>query len=280
MTINHYLPTNDLLFKKLLASKGHENILLHFINDITGEQFQSVTINNTYHIDTYKTEKLNETNQLYTTIVDVSATTNTNVEVIIEMQVHNHAYFVERSLFYAMQTYTNAYDKIKRYTHLKPIYAINILNFDLFKQKQFCHQFDIIDTENNITLGNYNGQALFKLFYICLPNLTHDRILQLWQQFFTTGQVDKQAPQYLQDAQHIVAFQNLTTEEQQMITRADISRSDAEAILEYAQEQGEQKGLAKGILQTAKNMLLKNTDISFISEVTGLSIEEIKKITL
>ena len=48
--------------------------------------------------------------------------------------------------------------------------------------------------------------------------------------------------------------------------------------LEYAKELGYTSGINKGIEQTAKNMLNKNMDISIISEITGLSKEEIQKL--
>ena len=56
--------------------------------------------------------------------------------------------------------------------------------------------------------------------------------------------------------------------------------------LEYAKElgmsegikQGYTSGINKGIENTAKNMLNKNMDISIISEITGLSKEEIQKL--
>ena len=50
--------------------------------------------------------------------------------------------------------------------------------------------------------------------------------------------------------------------------------------------EGEKKGIEKGLaegehkkaIETAKKMLLKGSDIEFISECTGLTIEEIKKL--
>ena len=48
--------------------------------------------------------------------------------------------------------------------------------------------------------------------------------------------------------------------------------------LEYAKELGYTSGVNKAIEQTAKNMLNKNMDISIISEITGLSKEEIQKL--
>ena len=43
-----------------------------------------------------------------------------------------------------------------------------------------------------------------------------------------------------------------------------------------ALENAERKGLEKGKKETAKNLLDKGLDIEFVSEVTGLSINEIK----
>ena len=43
-------------------------------------------------------------------------------------------------------------------------------------------------------------------------------------------------------------------------------------------EEGIKEGLKEGKLQIAKNLKKKNMDINFISEVTGLSVEEIQKI--
>ena len=46
----------------------------------------------------------------------------------------------------------------------------------------------------------------------------------------------------------------------------------------YARDEGMKKGIEKGKIETAKKMLEKGTDIIFISEVTGLSLEQIEKI--
>lgn len=47
-----------------------------------------------------------------------------------------------------------------------------------------------------------------------------------------------------------------------------------------AREEGIAEGKMEGIYQVAKNMLAKNTSPDFIAEVTGLSIEEIKKLQM
>ena len=61
---------------------------------------------------------------------------------------------------------------------------------------------------------------------------------------------------------------------------------DIQVKQEEAFANGEQKGIKQGLQQgisqerinTAKRMLDKNCDISFIKEITSLSVEEIKKL--
>ena len=43
-------------------------------------------------------------------------------------------------------------------------------------------------------------------------------------------------------------------------------------------QKGMKRGMQKGMQQVVLNMLKKQTDIAFISEVTGFSEEEIRKI--
>jgi len=45
------------------------------------------------------------------------------------------------------------------------------------------------------------------------------------------------------------------------------------------EKRGKLKGRIEGKIETAKNMIKLNADIDFIYRVTGLSLEEIKKLT-
>ena len=48
--------------------------------------------------------------------------------------------------------------------------------------------------------------------------------------------------------------------------------------LQRGRQEGRQEGMQTGLRQVILSMLQKKTDIAFISEVTGLSEEEIKKL--
>ena len=53
---------------------------------------------------------------------------------------------------------------------------------------------------------------------------------------------------------------------------------EAKSMLTQLAEKIEQKGIEKGRIETAKRMKEKGTDFEFISEITGLSIEEIEQL--
>ena len=67
----------------------------------------------------------------------------------------------------------------------------------------------------------------------------------------------------------------ITREEKLLLMLKEEKRKEK---LEYAKELGYTSGINKGIEKTAKNMLNKNMDISIISEITGLSKEEINEL--
>ena len=66
--------------------------------------------------------------------------------------------------------------------------------------------------------------------------------------------------------------------ERTAVSKGIFSKGGYMNVKEYIKEEGRQEGIQQNMQQVVLNMLKKSTDISFISEVTGLSEEEIKKI--
>ena len=75
-------------------------------------------------------------------------------------------------------------------------------------------------------------------------------------------------------------FQKYMSEEEdkKKIQNSLLSEAKEEGISQGI-EQGYTSGINDGIKQTAKSMLNKNMSIEDISDITGLSIEEINKLT-
>ncbi len=74
-------------------------------------------------------------------------------------------------------------------------------------------------------------------------------------------------------------FQNYMSEEEdkKKIQNSLLSEAKEEGISQGI-EQGYTSGINDGIKQTAKNMLNKNMPLEDISDITGLSIEEINEL--
>jgi predicted transposase/invertase (TIGR01784 family) len=78
----------------------------------------------------------------------------------------------------------------------------------------------------------------------------------------------------------VARISNFTERELKQYEAAMMNRHDQKAILAYAKEKGEARGLARGkkegILQTAKNMLAKGYSIAEIIGITNLSREQLR----
>ena len=302
-------PTNDLLFKKVFASAGHEDILLGFVNDMLGMDFQSIQPRETYDIKKITLDRLDYTE------VDVRAQTHSGEYVTIEMQVQNHASFLSRTAYYASQTYGKQYkseNKADPYADLKQTYSINIMNFDPFNNsKRSLRHFAMIDATSFEWLADFDTDFV-QLSYLMLPNRNDNdsSYIKYWQQFFQGERISSKAPDYIQRAYQLVLFDNLTREEQIMAETITKRQAIRNAEKEYARKEGFEEGLGEGISQgihkgmekgiqegmekgiqegmekgtheearrIASQLLHQDMDISYIIELTRLPKEEIESL--
>ena len=134
-----YLPTNDLLFKKLLTSEDSPHILKAFVKDLLGLEFMTLKPKVPYHIDTYK--KNYDELTLRMTEVDILVTTDDGSCTTIECQIQKHKCFNERTLFYLAETYCSPFGNTKtvefiennNFSSPQPVYGINVVDFDLWQ---------------------------------------------------------------------------------------------------------------------------------------------------
>ena len=107
-----YLPTNDLLFRKLLTSEDSQHILKAFVKDLLGLEFERLMPKQTYHIDSYKISyEEREKMEVKLTEVDILAVAEDESYTTIECQVQAQKYFHERSLFYLGEAYRSPFSK-------------------------------------------------------------------------------------------------------------------------------------------------------------------------
>ncbi|MES2614630.1 MAG: Rpn family recombination-promoting nuclease/putative transposase [Bdellovibrionota bacterium] len=126
-------PKDDYIFKKIFGHK--ENIFINFVNSVFKDKneriVKSVTFVNT---EITKDIILGKQGRL-----DVKATLDDGSHINIEIQVKPGDNFKKRSLFYWSDLYKDQLKKGKSYADLQRCVCINVVNFELFKNKDKFH---------------------------------------------------------------------------------------------------------------------------------------------
>ncbi|MGM0169296.1 hypothetical protein IGI39_003612 [Enterococcus sp. AZ135] len=286
-----YLPTNDLLFKKLLTSEDSTHILKAFIKDLLGLEFQSLKPKETYHIDSYK--KTYKETAIFRTEVDVLATAEDGSHTTIECQIQPHKYFHERSVFYLCEAYrspfgsiqTNEAEKKNNFSSLRPAYGINIVDFHLFDSQEKALQLFRLLNEKYQPFLNKEGKELLMIGFLSLKNENVDRKTAAyhWQYFLKTGEVMADTPEYIKEAKRRTDFLTLESEEKEMIMNIEKAKAISDAVFVTAMEEAKESGMKQGNdeakREIAINSLKSGLTIEQVSKITGLDMKVVKKLS-
>ncbi len=259
------LATNDLLFKKVLASEENKDILAGFIQDFFDIIPEEIIIHNPYSIHDYKEIIENEEiTVLRETMRDISVSLKV-ADITMELQVKQTQFFEERSLYYPFERYCQNYNsftnsdqdekgKCNRYSTLKPVYTLNILGYKHFNDEKSLRVFQLYDPIRKKSFE----KDLIKIGYFELPKESVETDNQnFWREYFLTGTVSQSAPEYIKKAATIIDYVNLSKEEQTVTDALEKARATYDAQLLYAEEKGEERGkiIGKEIGQKIGNEL-------------------------
>ncbi|WP_239984610.1 Rpn family recombination-promoting nuclease/putative transposase [Lentibacillus sediminis] len=125
----------DFAFKQLLGSEKNKHITIAFLNAIlqeTGrERIQDISFKDKDINREYEDDKLSR--------LDLLVQTEADGWINVEIQFSNKYNMIKRSLYYWSRIYSNPLGKGMGYKDLRPVIAINIVNFDLFSQTERFH---------------------------------------------------------------------------------------------------------------------------------------------
>ena len=265
-----------------MTTTGKEYILEDFIEAVTGMKLTNVRPTNPYQIESYQKEIENLNPVMYSTIVDVAATTEGGMEIMIEMQLYQHKDFFERIFNYMATTYTENY-KAKS---AKSIISIVVTNFTVFQEFQEARvEIGLSNLACHREIRNKKQQPYWRIF---LVNLTDKAILEgkntdlsEWRDFLKNGIIKPESSRGLKEAQKIVNFSNLSGEERRLAELMEkyedvyyqVMKHQLEEGIEIGRQQGVALGERKGQVMICFKM---NLPIEEIQKHTGLSIEEIE----
>lgn len=275
----------DFAFKELMNNdkvrKGFIAAVLH----IDAEDIILTTILNTYLRKEHKDDKLG--------ILDVRVEMNGNIEIDIEIQVVPFKYWAERTLFYNSKMYVETIEAGKKYSVLKKVISISILNFNLLDEKDFYNSFHIRNDKTYSIFTDMMEWHTIELLKLPENIKNTNDLLELWAGFIKKSGEDKELIKMIATKN---TYLQAAYDELEKISADKQKRMEYEArqkalyafntSMEEAEQRGIEQGIAQGIAQgiekgkyeIAKEALKLGVAIEVISKMTGIPEEEIKSI--
>ena len=270
----------------------YENIVNSVLEDLGFEEVHNLHIINPHNLP----ENIN----LKESVLYVKAITKSNKKIIIEIQLSGNIDFLKRIYYYISRNIVSEVDEKEPYYIISEVISINFVKFNMdFNDEGKPHRcFKLIDTENHkVSLDMMQMHIIEVPRFIKILNnsnindIKKSKILS-WIEFFTVKDLDK-VKDKLKEANSIMSkvidkYERFISSEEEMevYNARDAFLYGQTIMLKKEREEGIKEGIKEGIEQGKKNKALSiakslkksGLDIKFISDNTGLSIEEIEKL--
>ena len=281
-------PKADLTFKKIFGR--HPDLLISLLNALLPlsdeEQIE--------HVEYLSTELVPELYERKNSIVDVLCRDIRGRQFCVEMQMEWTSSFKQRVLFNASKLYVSQAQKAARYSDLKPVYSLNLVNDYIDRDDPyFIHNYRIVHDRHsdNIIKGLH-------FTFIELPKFTPQTMLEkrmavLWLRFLTEITNDTvdvpveltESPQ-INKALEEVEISAFTPEEIRAYDKfLDYVRTENSLLHDSREEgivKGKAEGLAEGIakekLATARRLLSMGLSPEQVAQGSGLTLDEVMKL--
>ena len=281
----HVSPTLDIMAKKIFSLP---EVTAAFIRDILELDVADAQIveGSQPHSMAY------EEDDLFSTAVDVRAKLHDGTEVIIEIQIRKQQYFLNRFHYYLANQLVENVQKLRQqgqthkiYEQMEPVYGIAILEKSLLLDEEAAiNKYWLTNSRSSKQLKAYykNGkhQNLLQVAFLELDKYNKDENLtdagRQWLEFFGNLPFTKAPSQAVAHADSLLDSSSWTKEEKTMIDERIRIQENYDMTLETAIDEAREEGLEQGRKQLVNEMVSRGMSPDLISEMTGLSIEEIK----
>jgi predicted transposase/invertase (TIGR01784 family) len=267
------LPKIDVIFKLLFGDVRNIDILIAFLKSVLTlpeEEYESIVI-----VDP---QLKRETIDDKLGIVDVKVTTKSGKILHVEIQVLEQEEIAERLTYYNAKMLAAQLKSGNDYDNLQKTISILIADFEIIKNSvKYHHIFQLRDKETGIIFTDLIEINTLELGKI--PKQPDNTLKYEWLQFLKSENEEEfemiaQSNPVIQKA--YVELKRLSQDEEaQLLYEA---RQKAIRDENSRMKSAIKKSRKERDLEIAKNLLKTNLPIEQISEVTGLSIEEIQKL--
>ncbi len=269
-------PKTDYAFKKIFGSSESKDILISFLNAIIYDG--NSTIQDLEIIDPNLPPQVEG---LKNSSLDVKAKLADDTLVIIEMQVLNVESFGQRILYNAAKTYASQLQKGQGYRMLRPVIALTITDFEMFKNSNnLISRFVYKEEVSNLLYPDND----LKLVFVELPKFTKtvdqlETLADKWLYFMKYAVTITEIPPVMDSVPEIhQAFDiadrvNLSLEEIANIERQEMFIYDQQGTIIKAERDARQEEK-----QAIARQLLDRLDDATIAQITGLSVQDVQNL--
>ncbi len=279
-------PSTDWGFKRIF---GEKELLMSFLNSLL--EGERVITDLSY----LNTERLLRHEDDRKVIYDLYCETSTGEHIIVEMQKRRQEHFKDRALYYSACSIAGQGVQGEWNYELTPVYGVFFLDFELENgiSDYYCKDVSLVEKYT----GKVFSQKL-RHIYIELPRFLKsasecDSFFECW--IYNLANMKQMKEITFKDRsaifgrlEEIASRANLSKEERAQYEYEWKVYNDYFNTLDYAEKKGREEGLKEGIaeglekgrkeekLENAFRMKKKGIPLETISEITGLSSEEIE----
>ncbi|WP_293353986.1 MULTISPECIES: Rpn family recombination-promoting nuclease/putative transposase [unclassified Microcoleus] len=269
-------PKTDYAFKKIFGSSESKDILISFLNAIIYEGNPTIA-----DLEIINPNLPPQVEGLKDSSLDVKAKLADDTLVIIEMQVLNVESFGQRILYNAAKTYASQLQKGQGYRMLRPVIALTITDFDMFKNSNnLISRFVYKEEVSNLPYPDND----LKLVFVELPKFTKtvdqlETLADKWLYFMKYAVTLAEIPPVMDSVPEIhQAFDiadrvNLSLEEIANIERQEMFIYDQQGTIIKAERDARQEEK-----QAIARQLLDRLDDATIAQITGLSVQDVQNL--
>lgn len=276
----------DWAVKKLLRNKANFVILEGFLSELL---FDDIRIEKILESEGNQETEDNKFNR-----VDILTQNSKKELIVVEIQNTFEIDFFHRMAFGASKALTENLSLGQAYAEIKKVISINIVYFDLGQGEDYVYKgrtiFHGLHQKDTLTLSEKQKAAfskenvsdIFPEFYIIKVNKFNDVAkdnLDEWIYFLKNSEVkDEFKAKGLKEAGEVLDYMRLAEDDQFSYNRyLDYLHYKASEMLSL-QTEAEDRIRQEERVKVAENLISKGADDQFISDITGLSLEQIRKI--
>ena len=276
----------DWAVKKLLRNKANFVVLEGFLSELLFDDIKIQKILESEGNQETENDKYNR--------VDILTQNSKNELIIVEIQNTYEIDFFHRMIYGTSKALIENISLGQPYSEIKKIISINIVYFDLGQGKDYVYKgktnFEGLHEKDTLQLSIQQKQTFtkkeisdfFPEYYIIKVNKFNDiakDTLDEWVYFLKNSEVkDEFKAKGLAEAKEVLDIMRLDKEQQYGYNRyLDYLHYKASEILSLRLV-AEDKVRQDRNIEIAKNLMIKGSDDTFITDITGLTLGQIEEI--